>query len=292
MKSQQDTQNINNESSSPYYTEIQKIATENHLGQLRASYTQSTIGGARLLINALVWFVASLIGLYFLIDAIRKIGLQSTLSDPPTLRSIGAIGVISLVVLFGCFLQGWRNLREYRYRHREQVHVFEDGIVFLEGREQSYALSWDKIESLLRGKLDPKHPKRIARDTLIFITDKDETVVFEPKVQNCIELCDSIERTYTDYRSPGILELYRLGEDLDFGNLIIDQDGVTHVHDNVEKEDSLSWEEVNTFEVGKIFTHITTTKLKNKFWFEELTADIDNALILKELLPIFRAEGD
>lgn len=292
MKSQQDTPNVDNDSSSPYYAEIQKIAAEDHLGQLRASYTQSTTSGIRLLINAIVWFIVSLIGLYFLIDAVRKIGLQSTLSDPPTLRSIGAIGVISLVVLFGCFLQGWRNLREYRYRHREQVHVFEDGFVFLEGREQSYALRWDKIEILLRGKLDPKHAKRIVRDTLIFVTDKDATIIFEPKVQAAMELCNTIERAYTDYRSPGMLELYHMGEDLDFGNLIIDQEGVTHVHTNVDEEDNVSWDEIDTFEVGKTFTQITIKQMKDKFWFEELTSDIDNVLILKELLPAFRANSD
>jgi hypothetical protein len=292
VKSQQDTKDINNESSSPYYSEVQQLAAEHKLGQLRASYTQSTVGGARLLINALVWFVVGLIGLYFLIDAARKIRLTSTLSDPPTLRSIGAIGVISLVVLIGCLLQGWRNFREYHYRHREQAHIFEDGFIFLEGREQSHALRWDSIEVLLRGKLDPKHPKRVTRDTLTLLTDKDATLIFEPKVQKSMELCDTIERAYTDYRSPGMLELYRLGEDLDFGNLIIDQEGITHVRTNVEDEDSISWEDIDTFEIGKTFTRITTNEMKDKFWFEELTTDIDNVLILQELLPSFRAIAD
>lgn len=292
MKSQQDTQDINNESSSPYYSEVQQLATEHKLGQLRASYAQSIVSGARLLINAFVWFVVSLIGLYFFIETLRKIGLQSTLSDPPTLRSIGAIGVISLVVLFGCFLQGWRNFREYRYHQREQAHIFEEGFIFLEGREQSHALRWDNIEILLRGKLDPKHPKRVTRDTLTLVTDKDVTLIFEPKVQHVMELCDTIERAYTDYRSPGMLELYRLGEDLDFGNLIINQDGITHVRTNIEDEDSISWEDIDTFEIGKTFTHITTNEMKDKFWFEELTTDIDNVLILKELLPSFRTDAD
>jgi hypothetical protein len=290
VKSEQDTQNVINESSSPYYAKIQKIATQSQLGQLRASYTQSTVSGTRLLINAIVWFVVSLIGLYFLIETLRKITLQSTLSDPPTLRSIGAIGVISLVVLFGCFLQGWRNLREYRYRHREQVHIFEDGFVFLEGHEQSYALRWDKIEILLRGRIDPKHPKRIARNTLTFIEDNDEAIVFAPKVQQSVELCDTIERAYTDYRSPGMLELYRLGEELDFSNLIIGQDGVTHLRTNGQEEENISWAEINTFEIGEIFTRITLNKMKDKFWFEELTSDIGNVLILKELLPSLRSE--
>ncbi|WP_151758059.1 hypothetical protein [Dictyobacter vulcani] len=56
-------------------------------------------------------FLVSAIGLFFLVDAIRKIALSTTLADPPTLRSIGGIAVVDVLVLFGCFLQGWRNLR-------------------------------------------------------------------------------------------------------------------------------------------------------------------------------------
>ncbi|GCE30848.1 hypothetical protein KDA_63320 [Dictyobacter alpinus] len=288
MKFQQDTQDIANRSPSPYYTEIQNIATKLKLGELRSSYTQSTINGTRLLINAIVWFLISAIGLFFLIDAIRKIALATTLADPQTLRSIGGIAVVSLVVLSGCFLQGWRNLREYNYRRREQVHIFEDGFVFLEGRQQSHALRWDMIESLLRGMLDPKHPRHVRHDTLTFITDKDVVLAFEPKVLQRTELCDSIERTYTDYRRPGMLELFRLGEELEFGDLIIDQDGVSHVHANTDHEETLDWDEIETFEVGDTYTRITSKAQTEHAWFEELTADIENALILKELLPIVR----
>ncbi|GCE23807.1 DUF6585 family protein [Dictyobacter kobayashii] len=285
MNSQQDTQNIDNESSSPYYAEVQQLAKAYTLGERCSSFTQSTINGGRLLSNAIVWFAISIIGLFFLIDAVRKIVLSQTLADPPTLRSIGAIGVISLIILLGCFLQGWRNLREYSYRHREQVHIFEDGFVFLEGRQQSHVLRWDNIESLLRGTLDPKHPHHVMHDNLSFVTDKDVVVVLEPKVQQRSKLCDAIERAYTDYRYPGMLELYRLGEDLEFGDLIINQEGVSHVRANSDEEDLLPWEEVESFEVGETYTRIHSKEDSGHAWFEELTADIDNALILKELLP-------
>ncbi|GLV54997.1 hypothetical protein KDH_18440 [Dictyobacter sp. S3.2.2.5] len=286
MKSQQDTQNIDNELSSPYYAEVQRLATAYALGERRSSYTQSTINGARLLINAIVWFVISVIGLLFLIDAARKITLSQTLADPPTLRSIGAIGVISLIILLGCFLQGWRNLREYRYRHREQVHIFEDGFVFLQGRQQSHVLRWDNIESLMRGTLDPKHPSHIIGDTLSFITDKDVQLLLEPKVQQRSELCDTIERAYTNYRYPGMLELYRLGEDLEFGDLIINREEISHVRPNSDEEEQLPWDEVESIEVGETYTRVYSKEDHDHPWFEVLTADVDNALILKELIPI------
>ncbi|GHO83654.1 DUF6585 family protein [Dictyobacter formicarum] len=286
MKSQQDTQNIDNELSSPYYAEVQRLATAYTLGERCSSYTQSTINGARLLINAIVWFAISIIGLFFLADAVRKIILSQTLADPPTLRSIGAIGVISLILLLGCLLQGWRNLREYSYRHREQVHVFEDGFVFLEGRQQSHVLRWDNIESLMRGSLNSKHPDHVINDTLSFITDKDVLLVLEPKVQQRTELCDTIERAYTNYRYPGMLELYRLGEDLEFGDLIINQEEISHVRANSEEEEQLPWDEIESIEVGETYTRVYSKDDPDHAWFEELTADVDNALILKELLPI------
>lgn len=286
MHSQQDTQNIDNELSSPYYAEVQRLATAYTLGERRSSYTQSTINGARLLINAIVWFAISAIGLLFLVDAARKIILSQTLDDPPTLRSIGAIGVVSLIILFGCLLQAWRNLREYHFRHREQVHVFEDGFVFLQGRQQSHVLRWDSIENLMRGTLDPKHPNHVIKDTLSFITDKDVLLLLEPKVQQRAELCDTIERAYTDYRYPGMLELYRLGEDLEFGNLIINREEISRVRPNSDEEEQLLWEEVEAIEVGETYTRVYSKDDRNHPWFEELTADVDNALILKELIPI------
>ncbi|GCF09569.1 DUF6585 family protein [Dictyobacter arantiisoli] len=290
MKSQQDTQNVDSESSPPFYAEVQQLASDHNLGPRCSSYAQSTTSGTRVLVNAIVWFAVSLLGLFFLIDALRKIPLQSTLSDPPTLRSIGAIGVISLVVLFGCFLQGWRNLREYQYHQREQVHIFEDGFVCLEGRNHAYALRWDEIESLMRGTLDPKHPQRVSRDNLSFMTDKDIVIIFEPKVQQRMQLCDEIEQAYTDYRRPGMLELYNLGEDLEFGNLILNEEGITHIHPNNEEEDMLAWDEIAHIEVGPTYTRITSQLKGATPWFEELTADVDNALILKELLSILHNE--
>lgn len=286
MKSQQDTQNIDNELSSPYYAEVQRLATAYTLGERRSSYTQSTINGARLLSNAIVWFAISVIGLFFLVDAVRKIILSQTLADPPTLRSIGAIGVISLIILLGCFLQGWRNLREYSYRHREQVHVFEDGFVFLEGRQQSHVLRWDNIESLMRGTLNPRHPDHVINDNLSFVTDKDVLLLLKPKVQQRTELCNTIERAYTDYRYPGMLELYRLGEDLEFGDLIINQEEISHVRPNSDEEEQLPWDEVESIEVGETYTRVYSKDDHDHVWFEELTADIENALILKELIPI------
>lgn len=288
MKSEQDTQAIEGKVPSSHYTEIQQLARQHKLGKLHSSYTRSATSSSRILINAIIWFAIGLVGLFFLIDAVRKIMTSETLSDPPTLRSIGAIGVISLILLFGCLLQGWRNLREYHNRNREQVHIFEDGFVFLEGHEYSHVLRWDTIESLLRGTLDPKHPKNVAQDNLLIETDKGTTLVFEPKVHQRMEACDIIERNYTDYRRPGMLELYRLGEDLEFGNLIVNQTGVNYLHAQTKEEEVLPWEALTSIEVGKTYTRILTDKDGATPWFEELTADIDNALILKELLPIIQ----
>jgi hypothetical protein len=276
------TQDFTSSANSPFLMEAQQLARDHSLGSLQASYTQSTLNGLRLYINALVWFAIALVGFFFLADAIRKI--SGAMGDPPTLRSIGAIGVISLVVLFGCCIQGWHNLREFRYRHREQVHIYADGIVYLEGRKKSYSFRWDEIDALLRGVLNPKYPGKVMRDCLTIITDKDTLLILKPKVQQRLELCDTIEHHYTDYRLPGMLELYHLGETLEFGDLALNKEYLSQISKHEDYvEESIPWSDVVSLEVGEQFTRVTTLQHPEKPWFEAFTGDIENALILKEI---------
>ncbi|GER90297.1 hypothetical protein KDW_44590 [Dictyobacter vulcani] len=54
-----------------------------------------------------------------------------------------------------------------------------------------------------------------------------------------------------------MLELYRLGEELEFGDLVVHQDGVSHVLANSDKEENLDWDDIDTFEIGETYTRIT-----------------------------------
>jgi hypothetical protein len=175
-------------------------------------------------------------------------------------------------------------LIEYRYRYREQVHIYEDGFVYLEGRLKSYALRWDEIDVLLRGTLNPRHPKQVMRDRLTVISDKELLVMIEPKVQQRMELCDKIERLYTDYRLPGMTELYYLGENLEFGDLALNKEYISKILKREEyEEENVPWDDVESIDVADQFTRVMLHE-QEKPWFEVLTADIENALILKEIL--------
>jgi hypothetical protein len=280
----QDTRDARSPAISPFYAEVQHLAEENHLGAPQVEYTQTTINGTRLLINAVVWFVIALIGFYFVINALLQIRYVYT--DTESLQSMGAMAIVGAILLGGCLLQSWRNLREYQYRKREQIHVFEDGFVYLEGRDKSYVLRWDHIDALLRGVLDPKRTGHILRDRLTIVTDKDEVFALNPKLQQRTEICDLIERLYTDYRLPGMLELYKLGEDLEFGDLILNRRGVSRFEKNSEDEETIEWDEVSTINVSDQFTCVyTKDDPDGKPWFDRVTLDVENALILKELVP-------
>jgi hypothetical protein len=280
----QDTRDARSPVISPFYAEVQHLAAENHLGAPQVEYTQTTINGTRLIINAAVWFVVALVGLYFLINALLQIRYVYT--DTESLQSMGAMAIVGLILLGGYLLQSWRNLREYRYRQREQIHVFEDGFVYLEGRDKSHVLRWDHIDVLFRGVLDPKHTGHILRDRLTMITDKEQVIALNPKLQHCMEICDLIEQRYTDYRLPGMLELYKLGEDLEFGDLVLNRREVSRFEKNSEDEETIGWDDVATIQVSEQFTRVyTKDDPDGKPWFERVTLDVENALLLKELVP-------
>mgnify|MGYP007135461659 CR=1 FL=1 len=285
----QDIHNSQSSMSAPFYAEVQKLATQQHLGERQASFTETTVNGTRLVINAIVWFIVALIGLYFIIKSLPQ--LRGAISDSETLQSLGATALIGLAILGGCLLQSWRNLREYRYRHLEQLHIFEDGFVYLtglvhvKGREKSYAVRWDSINILLRGTLDTKRTGHILYDRLSVTTDKDTLIYICPRLQQRMELCNLIERGYTGYRLPGMLELYKMGEELEFGDLALNNQGISRFINDGEDEEVLDWDEVAAVDVGDQFTYVyTKADPTGTPWLKVVTVDIENALLLKELI--------
>lgn len=285
----QDTQNTQSSLSAPFYAEVQQLAAQQQLGKLHASFRTTTVNGTRLIVNAIVWFIVALISLYFLFDALSQI--RAVLADSEALQSLGAMALISLVVFGGGLRQSWKNLREYHYRHREQLHVFEDGFVYLndpvitKGREKSDVVRWDEISVLMRGRLDTRHTGRILRDSISIFTDKDELIFIYPRLQQRMELCDLIEQRYTNYRLPGIFELYKLGEEIDFDKIVLSKEGISRFINGEEDEETLDWHDVASIELGDQYTRIYITKADTKkLWLELITVDVENALLLRKLL--------
>jgi hypothetical protein len=285
----QDTQNTQSSLSAPFYVEVQQLATQQQLGKLHASFHTTTVNGARLIINTIVWFIVALISLYFLFDALSQI--RAVLADSEALQSLGAMALISLAVFGGGLIQGWKSLREYHYRHREQLHVFEDGFVYLKdpvitkGRGKSAVVRWDEISVLMRGRLDTRHTGRILRDSVSIFTDKDELIYIYPRLQQRMELCDLLEQRYTNYRLPGIFELYKLGEELDFDKIALSKEGISRFINDEEDEETLDWQDVASIEIGDQYTRIYATRANaEKPWLDLMTVDVENALLLRKLL--------
>ncbi len=271
-----------------FFAEVEQLAINHKLGTLQKSYTK-TDDDKRLLLNAIVWISTSTLGMIFVLALVLRLTLPGPEVGLNNYLTAALLGIIGLIILYGCFRQGLLNLRAYQYREREQVHIYTDGMVYLEGQAANLTVRWDQIEELTRGDIDDEASGKVSLDCIYLTITPDTQIFFQPALPQCPEICAEVEQAYTDARLPALLIKYHKGEQLEFSDLLISQAGINIPGtQDTTKRDEFTWDQLEaleaTIEVSQPYTIIKTQKPKNSIRFQEFTCEIANASLFKALL--------
>ncbi len=283
----------------PFFTEAQQFATIHKLGTLQKAYTK-TDENRRLFLNAIVWMSISVLGAIFVIALVLRLILPGEMSGLGNYLTAALLAVIGFVILYGCFRQGQLNLRAYQYRNREQVHIYTDGMVYLEGQLAHLAVRWDQIVELTRGDIEDEASGKVNLDRLYLALkhDAEQQIFFQPALPQRLEICAQVEQAYTNARLPGLLSRYREGEDLEFDELNISQAGISIPHaPGTTGRDKFTWDQLEAqggaIKVSQPYTTITMRGKDNGdvTLFKEFTCEIANACLLEALLVELKRQG-
>ena len=290
------------------FTEVEQLATDYNLGTLQKSYIKTDYN-KRLLLNAIVWIGASILGMIFVVAIVLRLTLPGLLVGLDNYLTATLLAIIGIVIFYGCFRQGQFNLRAYRYQNREQVHIYTDGMIYLEGQTANLTVHWDQITELTRGDIDDEASGKVSLDRLyLTLTNEhgmEQQVLFQPALPQCQEICAQVEQAYTDARLPALLLKFNAGEQLDFADLTISQAGIGIPHiSNISdaatipnthetgEHDMFTWSQLEALE-GKIdvdqpYTTITVKDVKHSIIFREFTCEIVNISLFKALLAAIK----
>lgn len=276
----------------PFFAEVEQLAMKHKLGMLQQSYTK-TDTSKRLLFNAIVWITISIIGMIFVLALVLRLILPGPLAGLSNYLTGALLAVIGFVILYGCFRQGLLNLRAYEYRNREQVHIYTDGMVYLEGQIAHLTVLWNEIVELTRGDIEDEASGKVTLDRIYLALkhDAERQIFFQPALPQLLEICAQVEQAYTDARLPALLARYSNGESLNFDELSISQAGVSIPRAlGAPVRDEFTWDQLAT-QGGKLAVSqpYTTITLQGKDadeepLYKEFTCEIVNACLLKALL--------
>lgn len=284
---------VEQQSSQRFLAEVEQLAIKHKLGTLQKSYIKID-ESKRLLLNAIVWISASILGAIFVISLVLRLilaGSEAGISNYLTAALLAAIG---FVILYGSFRQGLFNLRTYQYRNREQVHIYTEGMVYLEGLIAHLAVRWDQIVEFTRGDIEDEAGGKVTLDRIYLALkhDAEQQILFQPALPQRLEICAQVEQAYTDARLPVLLSRYREGERLEFEELSISRAGVSIPRAlGTAERDEFAWDQLaaqgGSLEVGQPYTTITMQGKDTSdgtTLFREFTCEIPNACLLKALL--------
>ncbi len=276
----------------PFFAEAEQLATSHKLGMLQKSYTKAD-DSKRLFFNAIIWMGTSILGMIFIIALVLRLVLPGAFAGLGNYLTAALIAVIGFIILYGCFRQGLLNLRAYQFRNREQVHIYTDGMVYLEGQIAHLTVHWDQIVELTRGDIEDEVSGKVNLDRIYLVLqhNAEQQIFFQPALPQRLEICAQVEQAYTDARLPALLSRYREGERLDFEDLSISRTGVSipRAQETAER-DEFTWDQLEaqagTLEVGQPYTTITMRgkEAYDVTLFKEFTCEIANACLLKALL--------
>lgn len=274
----------------PFFAEAEQLATKHKLGTLQEAYTK-TDEDRRLFLNAIVWMSVSILGAIFVIALVLRLMLPGEISGLGNYLTAAVLAIVGFVILYGCFRQGQLNLRAYQYRNREQVHLYTDGMVYLEGQIAHLAVRWDQIVELTRGDIEDEASGKVNLDRLYLALkhDTEQEIFFQPALPQRLEICARVEQSYTATRLPGLLSRYRTGERLSFDDLNVSQAGISIPRAlGTAERDEFAWDQLEggAIEVSQPYTTITTQGQEDDdvVLFKEFTCEIPNACLLKALL--------
>ncbi len=276
----------------PFFAEVEQIATNHRLGALQRSYTQ-TDNSKRLLFNAIVWVSISTVGMIFVLSLVLRLVLPGPLVGLSNYLTAALLAVIGFVILYGCFRQGLLNLRAYQYRNREQVHIYTEGMVYLEGQIAHLVVRWNEIVELMRGDIEDEASGKVDLDRIYLALkhDAERQIFFQPALPQLSEICAQVEQAYTAACLPALLARYHNGEHLEFDELSVSQTGVSipRALGAVER-DEFTWDQLATqggrLEVGQPYTTIAIRgkDVDEEILYREFTCEIPNTCLLKSLL--------
>jgi hypothetical protein len=281
--------------STPFFSEVEQLAAIHRLGNLRASYTRAaTSNGNRLFLNAIVWLTSSALGFIFVVAIVVKLSWPGPYAGMTNYLTAAVLGIIGSVILAGCVRQGLLHWKAYRTSGREQVHIYEDGLVYLTEQSASHVFSWEEIAACTRGDIEDEVAGKVTLDHLYLdmnnaTSEGESQFFFRPDLPQRLEICEQIELTYAQARFPALLEQYQKGERLEFTNLVINRSGINKaLADGLH--DVLPWDQVETFEVGQPYTTIKARRsgANSVMWFKEFTCEIADACLLKALVAEIR----
>ena len=278
----------------PFFAEVEQLATKHKLGMLQEAYTKAD-EDRRLLLNAIVWMSISILGAIFVIALVLRLMLPGEISGLGNYLTAAVLAIIGFVILYGCFRQGQLNLRAYQYRNREQVHIYTDGIVYLEGQIAHLAVRWDQIVELTRGDIEDEAGGKVNLDRLYLALkhDAEQEIFFQPALPQRLEICARVEQAYTAARLPDLLSRYRASERLYFDDLNVSQAGISIPHAlGTAEHDEFAWDQLEggAIAVSQPYTTITIRGQDDDdvVLFKEFTCEIPNACLLKALLAELR----
>ncbi|GAC1473728.1 MAG: hypothetical protein PVS3B1_25740 [Ktedonobacteraceae bacterium] len=278
------------QASQPFFPEVEALATSQELGALQTSYTKKD-DDKRLFVNALVWMSVSILGMIFVITLVLRLTLPGPFVGLSNYLTAAVLAIIGFVILYGCFRQGLLNLRAYQYRNREQVHIYTEGMVYLEGQATSLTVRWEQIEELTRGDVEDEVSGKVKLDRLYLALqhDPEQQIFFQPALPQRLEICARVEQAYTSARLPNLLARYRKGDALEFDSLLVSKEGVSIPRAlGTSERDDFSWNQLTGpgggIEVDQPYTTIRGHNTTNSILFREFTCEIANACLLKALI--------
>lgn len=287
-----DISKVEQQQPQPFFTEVEQLATKHKLGTLQQSYTK-TDTSKRLLFNAIVWVSISMLGMIFVLSLVVRLILPGPLVGLSNYLTAALLAVIGFVILYGCFRQGLLNLRAYQYRDREQVHIYTEGMVYLEGQIAHLTVRWNEIVELTRGDIEDEAGGKVDLDRIYLVLkhDAERQIFFQPALPQLPEICAQVEQAYTDARLPALLTRYHEGEHLEFDELSVSRTSVSIPRAlGASERDEFTWDQLavqrGKLEVGQPYTTITIRgkDVDEKILYREFTCEIPNACLLKSLL--------
>ena len=241
----------------PLPAEVQLLAEAHSLGAPMASYSQRNFSSLIALIIAL------LSPLFFLGVSIVYFFESELLAALATLLAAAFAGGL---VIYG-----------YSTSRKQQVHIFTKGFVYLSPRrvDKIEVLRWDQIKTIWYELTDSAFWDSLR------LRRTDGTAL---KVQVLHELRDArelyrtIEREFVRIQLPGVIAQYKAGHAIAFGELSVNQLGLTN------KGETLPWSQVLSIDVSDRRVWIKKEGGKRRNWFAADVDEVPNLCLLRELV--------
>lgn len=235
----------------------QQIMAQN-LGEQRAAYKSSPAHFIILLITSIIVSIM----IFYMYSMVARSTSSSAIS------SLAIIFVITVGILFGVTLFQIRDLN---------IHVFvhEQGLLY-QRSGTTRVIRWDQIAFVWHQAI--RNRSSISHQYKLQCLD-GSTLTFRNAIPKVMDLGKTIEQETARVQIPSIRDAFSSGQSLAFGQLLVQQSGLTW------RGNMLPWQELQSFTINED-TGIITIKKHNQWlrWAAIQTGKIPNIEVLKTLI--------